>query len=155
MNDRDGRPRRTAFLLSQVGSFASSRFAERTREIGLTPSDAGVLRLLGRTPGLSQRSLADRLGAVPSRIVSLIDSLETRGLVERVRSSMDRRNYELRLTSQGDERLAELRRIAEEHEAELLSPLSREQATQLEELLSVLAGSAALDPDLHRELRAR
>ncbi len=155
MNDRDGRPRRTAFLLSQVGSLASSRFAERTREIGLTPSDAGVLRLLGRTPGLSQRSLADRLGAVPSRIVSLIDSLETRGLVERVRSSMDRRNYELRLTSQGDERLAELRRIAEEHEAELLSPLSREQATQLEELLSVLAGSAALDPDLHRELRAR
>ncbi|MCU1557374.1 MAG: putative transcriptional regulatory protein for hcr operon [Microbacteriaceae bacterium] len=155
MNDRDGLPRRTAFLLSQVGSLASSRFAERTREIGLTPSDAGVLRLLGRTPGLSQRSLADRLGAVPSRIVSLIDSLETRGLVERVRSSMDRRNYELRLTSQGEERLAELRRIAEEHEAELLSPLSREQAAQLEELLAMLAGSTALDPDLHRELRAR
>src|SRR5213595_2083231 len=93
--------KRTAFLLSQLGALSSSRFAERTREIGLTPSDAGVLRLLGRTPGLSQRSLADRLGAVPSRVVPLIDSLQARDLVERVRSSTDRRNYELRLTVEG------------------------------------------------------
>src|SRR6476620_7287491 len=93
------RSKRTAFLLSQLGAQVSSRFAERAREIGLTPSDAGVLRLLGRTPGLSQRSLADRLVAVPSRVVPLIDSLQARGLVERVRSSTDRRNYELRLTA--------------------------------------------------------
>jgi DNA-binding MarR family transcriptional regulator len=155
MDERESRPRRTAFLLSQIGSLASSRFAERTREIDLTPSDAGVLRVLGRAPGMSQRSLADRLGAVPSRVVSLIDSLEARGLVERVRSNTDRRNYELRLTAQGSERLAQLRRVAEEHEAELLAPLSREQATQLESLLILLADRTALDPELHRDLGTR
>jgi DNA-binding MarR family transcriptional regulator len=104
---------------------------------------------------MSQRSLADRLGAVPSRVVSLIDSLEARGLVERERSNTDRRNYELRLTAQGGERLAQLRRIAEEHEAELLAPLSREQVTQLESLLILLADRPALDPDLHRDLGTR
>lgn len=147
-----GRPRRTAFLLSQLGALASSRFAERTRRIGLTPSDAGVLRLLGRTPGLSQRALADRLGSVPSRVVSLIDSLQERGLVERVRSRTDRRNYELHLTARGKEVLRELRRIAEEHEADLLSPLTEEQALQLEHLLARLASGNELDKDLHLDL---
>ncbi|MHC6222276.1 MarR family winged helix-turn-helix transcriptional regulator [Arthrobacter sp. MMS24-S77] len=146
-----GRPKRTAFLLSQLGAVASSRFADRTREIGLTPSDAGVIRLLGRSPGLSQRSLADRLGAVPSRVVSLIDSLEKRGLVERTRSSTDRRNYELRLTDAGNRVLRELRGIAEQHEAELLAPLTDEQIMQLGELLSQLANGHGLDRDLHRD----
>jgi DNA-binding MarR family transcriptional regulator len=147
-----GRPKRTAFLLSQLGAVASSRFADRTREIGLTPSDAGVIRLLGRTPGLSQRSLADRLGAVPSRVVSLIDSLQERGLVERVRSSTDRRNYALHLTDAGNRVLRELRGIAEQHEAELLEPLTGEQITQLDVLLGLLARGHGLDTDLHRDV---
>ncbi|MFE4227023.1 MarR family winged helix-turn-helix transcriptional regulator [Arthrobacter sp. NPDC056886] len=147
------RSKRTAFLLSQLGALASARFAERTRELGLTPSDAGVLRLLGRTPGLSQRSLADRLGAVPSRVVPLIDSLEARGLVARVRSSTDRRNYELRLTDEGTKVLGRLRGIAERHEAELLAPLTSEQSEQLGSLLARLASAHALDTDLHRGTR--
>jgi len=147
------RPKRTAFLLSQLGALASARFAERTRELGLTPSDAGVLRLLGRSPGLSQRSLADRLGAVPSRVVPLIDSLETRGLVARVRSSADRRNYELRLTAEGTKVLGALRGIAERHEAEILAPLTSEQSAQLGILLARLASAHALDTDLHRDTR--
>ncbi|WP_427131344.1 MarR family winged helix-turn-helix transcriptional regulator [Pseudarthrobacter sp. S9] len=149
------RPKRTAFLLSQLGALASSRFAERTREIGLTPSDAGVLRLIGRAPGLSQRALADRLGAVPSRVVSLIDSLQARGLVERERSSTDRRIYELRLTIEGAQVLGQLREIAEAHEAELLAPLTDEQSAQLGSLLAQLAGANALDLDLHRDSGAR
>lgn len=145
-----GRPARTAFLLSQLGDMASSRFADRTREIGLRPSDAGVLRLLGRTPGMSQRSLAERLGAVPSRVVSLIDSLQERGLVERVRSATDRRNYELHLTEAGDVTLRQLRGIAEQHEAEILAPLTTEQIAQLGVLLAQIADGHGLDSDLHR-----
>ena len=141
--------KRIAFQLSALGALVSSRFAERTREIGLTPSDAGVLRLLGHEPGLSQRSLADRLGAVPSRVVSLIDSLQARGLVERTRSSTDRRNYELRLTAEGAKEVGKLRRIAEAHEAEILAPLTAEQQLQLGTLLELLSGTKALDPDLH------
>lgn len=142
--------KRTAFLLSQLGAVASSRFAERTREIGLTPGDAGVIRLLGRAPGLSQRSVAERLGIVPSRVVPLIDSLEGRGLVDRTRSSTDRRNYELHLTDAGQQVLHELRGIAEQHETELLAPLTGDQAAQLGVLLAQLADAHGLDRDLHR-----
>lgn len=148
-----GRSRRTAFLLSQLGSLSASRFAERTKELGLTPSDAGTLRLIGRTPGMSQRVLADRLGAVPSRVVPLIDSLETRGLVERTRSITDRRNYELGLTKAGRDMLGRLRTVAEDHESELLGALTPEQSAELARLLALVAEANSMDGDLHRDTK--
>src|SRR5438128_2517872 len=113
-------PPRITFLLSQLGAHVSERFAARCQELGLTPSQAAVLRLVGRTPGLSQRTLADRVGTVPSRIVALIDGLQQRGLVGRTRSGTDRRTYELRLTAEGGGLLATLRHVAEAHEGEVL-----------------------------------
>ncbi|HWD63006.1 MAG TPA: MarR family transcriptional regulator, partial [Humibacter sp.] len=92
------RPARIGFLLSQLGAHASRRFDERVAELGLTAQQAGVVRILGRQPGVSQRDLADRLGLVQSRMVALIDGLEHDGLVARVRSASDRRSYELTLT---------------------------------------------------------
>jgi DNA-binding MarR family transcriptional regulator len=88
---------------------------------------------------------------VPSRVVPLIDSLQARGLVERVRSETDRRNYELRLTGEGAKVLGTLRGIAEKHEAELLAPLTLEQSEQLGILLAKLAGAHGLSRDLHQD----
>ncbi len=142
-------PGRIAFLLSQVGAHVAERFAERCRELGLTPSEAAVLRLVGRTPGLSQRSLADRVGTAPSRIVSLIDGLEERGLVTRARSSTDRRNHELHLTADGQALLAALRQVAEAHEREILDGLTPEQTGHLAAALQTLVRAHHLDPDIH------
>ena len=146
---RSNRPTRTAFLLSQIGSFLSARFAERVQELGLTASEAGVLRFVARSPGTSQRVLADRIGSAPSRVVSLIDSLETRGLLERRRGSADRRNQELWLTPVGDATLGQLQQLAAEHEAEILGSLTSEQVAQLSALLESIAENHHLDQDLH------
>ncbi len=143
------RPARIGFLLSQLGSHATTAFADRTKEIGITPVQAGVIRILGRESGINQRDLAARLGAVQSRVVVLIDGLEAAGHVERVRSTTDRRNYALHLTDQGRAVLARLRTIAEEHEAELTKGLSETQRTTLYELLTTLSATAGLDPEVH------
>jgi DNA-binding MarR family transcriptional regulator len=148
-------PGRIAFLLSQVGAHVSERFAERCRELGLTPSEAAVLRLAGRTPGLSQRSLADRVGTAPSRMVALIDGLEERGLVARARSSTDRRNYELHLTADGQALLAALRQVAEAHESEILDGLTPEQTGHLAAALQTLIRAHHLDPEVHHRTRPR
>ena len=143
------RPRTTAFLLSQLGALAAATFADLTREQDLSPSDAGVLRLLGRHPGISQRALADRLGAVPSRVVALVDSLEKRGLVTRTRSTVDRRTHELTLTDDGHTALRRLRSAAERHEEAMLGPLSETERSALDELLATLATAHGLDPEVH------
>src|SRR3954454_3682598 len=148
-------PGRIAFLLSQVGAHVSERFTQRCRELGLTASEAAVIRLVGRTPGLSQRSLADRVGAAPSRMVTLIDGLEERGLVARARSSTDRRNYELHLTADGQALLAALRQVAEAHESEILDGLTPEQTDHLAAVLQTLLRVHQLDPEVHRRTRPR
>src|ERR1700759_426204 len=92
------RPARIGFLLSQLGSHAAEVFAAQLKELGITPSEAGVIRVIARTPDVTQRELADRLGAAQSRVVALIDGLERKGLATRTRSTTDRRVQHLDLT---------------------------------------------------------
>src|SRR3954469_8208973 len=149
------RPRRIAFLLAQIGAHVSERFAERCRDLELTPREGAGLPPLGRTPGPRQRALADRVGTVPSRMVTLIDGLEERGLVARARSSIDRRNYELHLTAHGQALLAALRQVAEAHEREILDGLTPEQTDHLAAALQTLLRVHQLDPEVHRRTRPR
>lgn len=132
-----------------MGTIAAAQFGERVSALELSPRDAGILRLVARNPAISQQTLAERLGTPPSRMVALIDSLETRRLVSRSRSEKDRRNYELNLTDEGQKALKQLRRISQEHEAALLESLSQEERNQLGELLEKLAVAHQLDADVH------
>lgn len=145
---------RVGFLLSQLGSFTASRFAERLTEMDLHPSDVGILRMIAVDAGLSQRSLAERLGVGPSRVVALIDDLEQKSLVARVRSVTDRRNYELHLTEAGRSVMARMREIGSAHEEDIVSALSAEERMLLGELLAKVAESHALTPDVHPGYRA-
>jgi len=62
-----------AFLLSQVGAHAASCFEERLAAMELKPHHAGLLRMLGSNPGLSQQELCDVFGIFPSRLVVLLE----------------------------------------------------------------------------------
>ncbi|MGN7860212.1 MarR family winged helix-turn-helix transcriptional regulator [Microbacterium sp. 22303] len=148
--DAARRPARTGFLLSQLGAFASARFAELVKPAGLTPATAGVLRILMQNPGLSQRALADRLGAVPSRVVVLVDTLEAAGLVSRTRDPDDRRHHRLDLTEDGRATLRTLRAAAEQQNADVLSPLDPAEREAFAALVTRLAAAHGLDPDVHR-----
>jgi len=114
-----------------------------------------MLRLLARTPGTNQRELATRLGAAPSRVVVLLDSLESRGLIIRRRSTTDRRNHEVALTGDGEAMMRSLRTVAKTHEASFLQPLSKPERDQLGCLLAKLADAHHLDPQVHPGMTER
>ncbi len=145
------RSARLGFLLSQLGSYAGSMFAELTEPLGVSPSEAGVIRIIGRTPGISQRELADRLGLVQSRVVVLLDRLDEAGLSTRTRRDGDRRVQEVRLTDAGTALLGKLRSAAEEQERRLTEGLDAEARARLFALLSELVALRGLDADVHRE----
>ena len=145
----DRRPTGTAFLLAQVGAHGSRRFAERVAAIGLTAPDAGLLRKIASDPGVSQQALAGHLGVMPSRMVALVDELETKGIIERRRSTEDRRNYALHLTERGHQVLGELSRVAAEHEESLCAALSKEERVQLRDLCRRIADEQGLTPGVH------
>jgi DNA-binding MarR family transcriptional regulator len=143
------RPARIGFLLSQLGTEASNTFAASARQLGITPAEAGVLRIVGRQPAINQRQLGEKLGTVQSRVVALIDSLASTGLVARSRSVTDRRNQELHLTDAGRAMLVRLRGAAEEQESEIAGGLDPAERAQLYGLLLKLSTTRGLDPDVH------
>jgi DNA-binding MarR family transcriptional regulator len=143
------RPARIGFLLTQLGTQAAASFDTRARELGVSPAEAGVVRILARQPGMNQRDLADKLGTAQSRVVALVDRLESARLVTRVRSAADRRSQELSLTDAGRVLLGRLRSAAETQEEEVAAGLDERERDQLYELLLKLSGLRGLDPDVH------
>src|SRR5215469_4692713 len=96
-----------AFLLSQVGARSAQEFARLLEPLQLSPPDAGILRLLRQSPGISQQQLAQTLGIHASRLVAILDGLESRKLIARAPHPDDRRIYSLHLTARGTETLAD------------------------------------------------
>jgi DNA-binding MarR family transcriptional regulator len=144
-----------AFLVAQVGAHAASRFAARLSELDLAPAHAGILRLLGGSPGVSQQALAELLGISPSRLVALVDELAERGLVERRNDPRDRRAYSLHLTALGGRRLQEIGRLAREHQDALCAALGAGEREQLASLLRRIADEQGLTPLVHPGYRSR
>jgi DNA-binding MarR family transcriptional regulator len=138
-----------AFLLAQVGAHAASKFAERLVELKLTPTHAGILRILNSTPAITQQTLADTLGMVPSRLVTLLDDMEARQLVERREDPEDRRRYALHLTEEGRSMLAKIGQASREHSQALLAALSRNEQRQLAVLLQRIADEQKLTRGVH------
>jgi DNA-binding MarR family transcriptional regulator len=138
-----------AFLLSQVGAHAASNFARRLAELKLVPAHAGILRILGATPAITQQALATALGALPSRLVALVDELESAGLLERQPHETDRRSYALHLTEAGRSTLQAIGRIARDHQQALLAALSEDEQRQLAALLQRVADQQGLIARVH------
>jgi DNA-binding MarR family transcriptional regulator len=145
--------RSAAFLLAQVGGHAAARFGERLAALELTRPHAGVLRAIAASPGLSQQELATQLSIVPSRLVTLVDELEERGLVERRDHPEDRRVYALHLTPRGSRAMADIGQVARAHNEALCAALSAEERAQLVELLERIAVEQQLAPGVHPGFR--
>ena len=143
---------RAGFLLVQLGTQRHRRFAERLAPLDLHPRHFGMLSHLAVNEGQSQQALSSALGIHRSAMVALVDDLEQRGLAERRRDPTDRRAYTLYLTTAGRKLLAELQRVAEEDEAELLEALDASERSQLITLLQRLAESQGLAPGVHPSL---
>ena len=82
---------------------------KETEQLGITARQATLLWLVKRSPGLSLAELAAEEGISPPAMCGHVDRLERAGLIERVRSSEDRRRIGLRLTDEGARLLRRVR----------------------------------------------
>jgi DNA-binding MarR family transcriptional regulator len=142
-----------AFLLSQLGARSSEQFARALAEHDLTPALVGIMRQLLTGPdagtGPSQQQLAEQMGLVPSRIVSYVDELESRGWIARTRGTIDRRVNVLAVTDAGREAFASIASLAREHEQRTTAGLDDADRATLFELLTKLAAAQELTPGVH------
>lgn len=119
--------------LAQIAMFRD--FAETFDELDVSPGVMGVLLVVDETPGVIQSELARAVHLDRSTVVSLLDNLERRQLVERCPSPTDRRSNAVRLTAAGASLLRKVKRRLVRHEDRLTSGLGE---GELQELITLL-----------------
>jgi DNA-binding MarR family transcriptional regulator len=90
------------YLISRVKSTMSNMVTQRAvAELGVTSQQASILFMVASGKCTLAAELAREYGIDASAVTRLVDRLEKRGLLQRVRSSEDRRAVHLALTPEG------------------------------------------------------
>jgi DNA-binding MarR family transcriptional regulator len=111
----------------------------------LNPRQFQLLALLHDRGPIGQRELGALMETDPSILVTLLNPLETEGILSRQRDPLDRRRHLVRLSARGQRRFAAAARAQREAEDELFAGLDQPQREQLRALLLALQESLATD----------
>ena len=115
---------------------------------GLTDAQWKPLWLLQSGQAPTANELARRMDVDAGAITRLVDRLEAKGLIERLRSAADRRVVHLRLTDAGVAASAEVPHVLASVNNDLLQGFSEADWKQLRKLLERLSANAqALTPE--------
>jgi len=143
--DDPGR-RRLPSLLRRCWFNLNQTFRRRITHTGITPDQFTVMRTLleGDVKGMTQRELTDLMSSDPNTIASLLERMETVGLVERKAHERDRRAYRINLKPLGRRKYDEVREIALTLQMEILSVLPTEKQEEFLKHLGLVADASRL-----------
>jgi len=137
------------FLLSQLGFTVSRRFGELLASLGLEPRHFALMRAIGASEGQAQHVLAGALHIPASSLVSLVDDLEARGLVERRAHPTDRRARTLHLTVSGTTQLEAALTVAMDLEDRLCTGIEPDDRLAAVAVLKQVAQNLGLVDGVH------
>lgn len=126
------------YHLRRAEVFAFQSFTTALAGDQVSPGLLGVLLLVQVNPGINQTRVGKSLGIDRSTLVSIIDSMEERDLIERRASPTDRRSHALYLTETGLAFLEDISPRLQAHEADIASNLTDEERETLIGLLEKL-----------------
>ena len=110
-------------------------FEKRMAKYELRPVDFSVLSLLKANPNITQKRLSQAINVSPPNLATLLDHLESRGLVLRQRNPLDKRSQTLVLTAEGMRMCDKAEKTASELETEATAMLNDAERAQLLRLL--------------------
>ena len=128
-----------SFLLARANAISLAAGNAALAVHGLKARSYSVLLLTTDDARPSQRELAEFLRLDPSQVVSLVDDLQSRGLVERRPDPADRRANVVVATDAGRRLAAAAGETARRAEEQVHGQLRREERQTLTALLRVLA----------------
>jgi len=112
-----------------------AQFLERMAVYDLKPVDFSVMSVVVHNPGVTSRQLCAALNILPPNLVGLVQSLESRGLLERLPHPHDGHAMGLHPTDKGLELMEKAEATASELEMNIGSKLTPNQVQNLVTLL--------------------
>jgi DNA-binding MarR family transcriptional regulator len=101
----------------------------------------GALALISASPGISQSEITAATGINQSKVVGIIDFLESSGFVIRAKSDADRRRASLRTTAAGERELLMSISVMEAVENKMLALMSENERNTFNLLLDRMKDS--------------
>ncbi|MCQ8879717.1 MarR family transcriptional regulator [Pseudoalteromonas shioyasakiensis] len=98
---------------------------------GLTGPQLLIMTDVEQTDGITASRIAQNVNLSPATVTNILDRLENRNLVTRVRSQLDKRRVGIYLTQSGKEILADAPQPLQEHFIEQFSALEEWEQSQL------------------------
>ena len=123
-------------------------FDRRAAHLGLTRAQWRALKLVGRTPGLTQAQLAEELDMEAIAVGRVLDRMQAAGFIERRNDPNDRRCWRLYPVGETPAAMIEMKAIADRLNDEVLEGISDED---FETVMRVLAAVKANLHELDRE----
>jgi DNA-binding MarR family transcriptional regulator len=110
-------------------------FIETMAAHDIRPTQFSVLTVVGANPGLKQTQVSAALGIKRANLVVMLDELERRGLLQRVRGPEDRRSHALHLTDAGADLRRRLDELVQRHEQRFIRKIGADGKRRLLDLL--------------------
>ena len=138
--------RRLPPLLRRCWYNLNQTFRRRIAHLGVTPDQFTVMRTLleGSAKGMTQRELTDLMSSDANTIASLLERMESSGLVERKVHEHDRRAKRINLKPVGKRKYEEAREIAVTLQMEVLAVLPTEKQEEFLKHLALVADACRL-----------
>ena len=121
------------FQLRRTSVAVMSALADELAPLGLNPSEASLIMLIGANPGCTQSAISRAQRAKPANLVPLINQLAAVGALERAPGRG--RAIALSLSEKGRDLYARARQVFERHEARIGRNLPAENRVEMIALL--------------------
>lgn len=129
---------RFGYLLKHARARLATLSEEALRPFDVNGRELAVLTVLAEGEPPSQLEAARRLAIDRTSMVTLIDDLEAKGLVERRADPADRRRNIVAITQAGSRTLVDASRATATAERDFLAPLTAADGDRLRELLQAV-----------------
>lgn len=128
-----------AFIcLARAADSMNSRLNSYIASYNLTLSQFGILETLYHIGSMCQKQLSNKILKSTANITTVIDNLEKRSLVKRIRQEADRRYITVELTEQGKKLIEEIFPEHVKHINDEMSILSNDEKLELTKLCKIL-----------------
>ena len=128
----------TFICLARAADSINSRLNAHITSYNLTISQFGILEALYHIGSMCQKELSDKILKSTANITTVIDNLEKRNLVKRIRQEADRRYITVELTEKGKKLIQEIFPEHVKHINEEMAILSKDEKLKLKNLCKIV-----------------
>jgi DNA-binding MarR family transcriptional regulator len=129
---------RVPFLLYRASAESHALANRMLAGIALSARQAGILTMVTELEPMTQKALGEALRIDRTTMVALLDDLEEKGYVVRLRHPRDRRAFLVHPTNSGRAAKVAAVRILDDQQRRFLAPLTSAERSQLAVLLTRL-----------------